>query len=82
MEAEVTLEYGSARVARAVADAVSADNLKAPSSMTVETVCDGTRVLTKIRFEGKLATFIATVDDLLFSVSTAEKALCVIEKLG
>lgn len=82
MEAEVTLEYGSARVAKAVADAVSADNLKAPSGMTVETACDGKRVFTKIRFEGKLATFIATVDDLLFSVSTAEKALCVMQKLG
>ena len=82
MEAEVTLEYGSARVAKAVADAVSADNLKAPSGMTVETVCDDKRVLTRIEFGGKLATFIATVDDLLFSVSTAEKALRVMEKLG
>ena len=81
MEAEVTLEYGSARVAKAVADAVSADNFKAPSGMAVETACNGKRVFTKIRFGGKLATFIATVDDLLFSVSTAEKALCVMEKL-
>ena len=82
MEAEVTLEYGSARVAKAVADAVSADNLKAPKGMAVETACNGKRVFTKIEFDGKLATFIATVDDLLFSVSTAEKALCVMEKLG
>jgi len=82
LEAEVTLEYGSARVAKAVADAVSADNLKAPSGMKVETACNGKRVFTKIEFDGKLATFIATVDDLLFSVSTAEKALCVMEKLG
>ncbi len=82
MEAEVTLEYGSARVAKAIADAVSADNLKAPSGMIVETACNGKKVFTKIEFEGKLATFIATVDDLLFSVSTAEKALCVMEKLG
>ena len=81
MEAEVTLEYGSARVAKAVADAVSADNFKAPSGMAVETACNGKRVFTKIEFDGKLATFIATVDDLLFSVSTAEKALCVMEKL-
>ena len=80
--AEVILEYDSARRARAVADAVSADNVKAPVGLSVRTVCTGKKVVTRVECEGKLITFIATLDDLLFSASSAEKALRVTEKLG
>jgi hypothetical protein len=34
-----------------------------------------------IQCEGKLATFTATIDDLLFSATTAEKALKAINKI-
>jgi hypothetical protein len=82
LEAEVILEYDRARWARAVADAVSADNVKAPAGLSVRTVCTGRKVVTHVECQGKLMTFIATLDDLLFSASSAEKALCVTEKLG
>ena len=81
MEAEVILEYNRARWARAVADAVSADNIKAPVGLSVRTVCAGRKVVTRVKCEVKLMTFIATLDDLLFSASSAEKALRVTEKL-
>lgn len=80
MEAQITLEYGDKRTADAVAKAVSPDNFKAPSSLSIVTVRKGKLVLTEVKTEGSFATFLATIDDLLFSVSTAEKALCLIKQ--
>lgn len=82
LRAEVILEYDSARWARAVADAVSADNAKAPVCLSVRTTCTGRKVVTLVECNGKFLTFIATLDDLLSSASSAEKALHVTEKLG
>ena len=42
---------------------------------------EGKRVVTVIECDGKLATFTATIDDLLFSASTAENALKAVKKL-
>ena len=80
MEATITLEYGDAKKADAIANAVSPDNFKAPAGLSIKTVRQGNRVLTDIETEGKLATFIATIDDLLFCVSTAEKTLRTVTK--
>jgi hypothetical protein len=81
LEAEVVLEYDQARWAKAVADAVSADNVKAPAGLIVKTVCTDKKVVTRVEWQGKLPTFIATLDDLLFSASAAEKTLRVTEGL-
>jgi tRNA threonylcarbamoyladenosine modification (KEOPS) complex Pcc1 subunit len=81
LEATVTLEYDDVRVAEAVAAAVSPDNYKTPAGMTVTTARRGNAVTTEIRAEGKIATFIATIDDLLFSVSTAEKTVKAVQRL-
>lgn len=71
------LEYDEARMAEAVANAVSPDNFKTPVDLTVKTMLKEKKVLTRIVCKEKLPTFIATVDDLLSCVSTAEKALLV-----
>jgi len=81
LEAEIALEYGDARLAEAVAKAVSPDNLKTPSGLAVKTSWHSTRVITRINYRGKLATFIATIDDLLFCASTAERVLQTARKL-
>ncbi|MGD0202538.1 MAG: KEOPS complex subunit Pcc1 [Candidatus Bathyarchaeia archaeon] len=81
MEAIVTLEYADAKIAKAVANAVSPDNFKTPIGLRVTTTRVDTKVVTKIECEGKLATFTATIDDLLFSASTAEKTLKTINKI-
>ena len=80
LEATVTLEYDDEETAEAVAAAVSPDNYKTPVGMVVATTRKGNVVMTEIRAEGKIATFVATIDDLLFCVSTAEKALRAVQR--
>ncbi len=67
-------------MAEAVAAAVSPDNQPTPEGLTVQTRQLGSQVITEICLNGKLATFIATIDDLLESASTAEKTLHVAKK--
>ena len=80
LEATITLEYEDERTAEAVAAAVSPDNYKTPVGLAVRTMCTKNTVVTKIITEGKMATFIATIDDLLSSVLTAEKTLKAVQK--
>ena len=75
MEATITLEYGDAKTAEAIANAVSPDNFKTPAGLFIKTFRSDSKVVTEIRAEEKIATFIATIDDLLFSASTAEKTI-------
>ena len=75
MEAEIILNYEEAEIAEAVAKAVSPDNFKTPRGLFIKTTWKKEKVLTKIECKRKLSTFIATIDDLLFCVSTAEKTL-------
>ena len=80
MEATITLEYRDAKTADAIANAVSPDNFKTPTGLCIKTASKGCYVLTEVKAEGKLSTFIATIDDLLFCVSTAEKTLRAVTK--
>jgi hypothetical protein len=80
LEAKITLEYADSKSAQAVARAVSPDNFKTPLGLTVKTLWENKKVVTEIVCNGKLATFTATIDDLLFSVSAAEKTLLVLNK--
>jgi cell fate regulator YaaT (PSP1 superfamily) len=81
LEATVSLEYADQKTAEAVAKAISPDNFKTPIDLHVKTVREEKKVITEIQCEGKLATFTATIDDLLFSASTAEKTLNTIRKM-
>jgi cell fate regulator YaaT (PSP1 superfamily) len=81
LEATITLEYADEKTAKAIAQAVSPDNFKTPIGLSVKTVRENNKVITRIQCEGKLATFTATIDDLLFSASTAEKTLLTINKI-
>jgi hypothetical protein len=81
LQATITLEYKDEKTAQAVAEAVSPDNFKTPVGLQVKTIRENKKVITEIDCDGKLATFTATVDDLLFSVSTAEKTLHTINKI-
>jgi hypothetical protein len=80
LEAIIILEYGDAKTAEAIANAVSPDNFKTPAGLFIRTFRRDNSVVTKIRAEEKLATFIATIDDLLFSASTAEKTLRIVKE--
>jgi tRNA threonylcarbamoyladenosine modification (KEOPS) complex Pcc1 subunit len=82
LEAEITIEYKDVKDAEAVAKAVSPDNLKMPSGLSVKTARKLNRVLTQIKCPEKLPTFIATIDDLLFCISVAEKTLVSIKNVN
>jgi tRNA threonylcarbamoyladenosine modification (KEOPS) complex Pcc1 subunit len=75
LEAEITLEYDNERIAQAIADAVSPDNSAAPPTLSAKTKTKKKTVITKIKCCQEFSTFIATIDDLLFSITTAEKTL-------
>ena len=80
MEAAIALEYRDRKTAEAIANAVSPDNYKTPTGLTIKTKREGNLVLTEVKTEGKLATFIATIDDLLFCVTTAEKTIIAVTR--
>lgn len=80
MEAEIRLSYQNEREAEAVAKAVSPDNVEVPSGLYIETVRNGSDVLTNVVCQTRLQTLIATIDDLLACVSVAEKTFTVAKK--
>lgn len=81
MQCEIILEYDDVETAKAIAKAVSPDNIETPKGLLIETTCEDRKVITKLNCEKSLPTFIATIDDLLFCVSTAEKTLQTTKKL-
>jgi len=66
LEATIKLEYGNPKTADTIANAVSPDNFKTPIGLTIKTERKSNNVFTEIQTEEKHATFIATIDDLLF----------------
>jgi tRNA threonylcarbamoyladenosine modification (KEOPS) complex Pcc1 subunit len=81
LEAEIILEYDDEKIAEAIARAVSPDNFKTPSGLSIKTTWEGKKVTTQVKCKRKLPTFIATIDDLLFCVSIAEKTLQTTKRL-
>jgi tRNA threonylcarbamoyladenosine modification (KEOPS) complex Pcc1 subunit len=75
LEAKIVLQYEDERFAEAICKAVSPDNFKTPKGLRIETSTEANQVVTHIRHKGKFATFIATIDDLLFSASVAERTV-------
>lgn len=78
-KATITLQYSNSRIAQAVSTAISPDNFKTPEGLLVRTVRNQKQVITSIKSDRKLPTLIATLDDLLFSASTAEKTIGIIK---
>lgn len=81
LETEIKLEYDDPKDAETVAKSVSPDNSKAPAGLSIETTYEGKEVVTYIKCEKGIHTAIATIDDLLFCVSTAEKILSTIKRI-
>ena len=80
MEAEIIIEYDRASMAKAVAEAVSPDNCKMPVGLRVETIRAKRKIVTLVECN-VFSTFLATVDDLLFSIATAERTLDCLDDL-
>jgi hypothetical protein len=81
LEAEITLKYDDPKIAVAITKAISPDNFKTPSGLSIKTIRKESKVITQIKCNGKLPTFIATIDDLLFCTSIAEKTLQTMKRI-
>jgi tRNA threonylcarbamoyladenosine modification (KEOPS) complex Pcc1 subunit len=79
LEAEISLSYKTDRQSKAVADAVSPDNVKIPEGLSIRTEKQGRNVLTHIKCGTSMLTFIATIDDLLAAVSVAERSISTVK---
>jgi len=77
LEAKITLSYKGSREAEAIAKAISPDNVKAPSGLTIKTTKRGPKVITLVECQRNFKSFIATIDDVLMAVRVAEKAISV-----
>jgi hypothetical protein len=75
LQAKIQLSYRDEKTAEAIAKAVSPDNFKTPEGLKISTIREKNEVVTEVECSGKLTTFTATIDDLLFSASTAEKTV-------
>jgi hypothetical protein len=82
LEAKIQLSYKDSKEAEAVAKAIAPDNVKVPRGLKVETRRRENAVLTRVICETSLQTFIATIDDLLESISVAENTFKVAKKYG
>lgn len=80
-EIKIVLQYNDYKVADAIVKAVSPDNFNHLSNLAIKTTRQENKVLTYINCCGKLSTFLATIDDLLFCVSITEKTLQITKKL-
>ena len=82
MEAEIILTYNEEREAKAVARAISPDNVETPLNLHVKTISSSKMVITYITYDGnRLKTFISTIDDLLSCVSVAERSFSAVKKV-
>ncbi len=81
LNAQIELSYSDEAVADAVFKAISPDNFKTPKDVRVNSIRKGTTVATTLEVESKVRTLIATIDDLLFCVSVAEKTVKTMDKL-
>ncbi|MFQ6129545.1 MAG: KEOPS complex subunit Pcc1 [Candidatus Hadarchaeaceae archaeon] len=75
MRANVVCAYKKREAAKAIAAAIQPDNLQAPKGVCVKTRVDIARVTTLVELDGRIETLLATLDDLLACVSTAEDVL-------
>jgi hypothetical protein len=82
LKAEIELEYQDVKTAEAISNAISPDNFKAPLGFLINTTCKENTLVTNITGAVKISTFISTIDDLLFCISTAESALKAVSEVS
>ena len=75
VEGRVEVEFRDDRLAEAVVRAVSPDNKPTPEGVTVEAWRSKRKLLGLVKCSRGVETFLSTLDDLLSSVQTAERAL-------
>lgn len=72
IRARAYIEWDYGENARAIAEAVEVDNLNLPENLNFKTLWEEGKVITKVKYSGEIESFIAAMDDLVFSVKIAE----------
>ncbi|MEN3035041.1 MAG: KEOPS complex subunit Pcc1 [Candidatus Methanosuratincola sp.] len=82
MRSEILIErvYESYEAAETVMRAVSPDNKGAPAGTEIEISASGGKLKVRIASSSDLQSFLRTVDDLLFCIQTAERAIASLGK--
>lgn len=75
LKARLEMKFPSRRYAEAIAKGISPDNRNAPTCLKVKTVAVGRNVITHIKCKGRYETFMATLDDILTCIQTAQRSL-------
>ncbi|MEN3015788.1 MAG: KEOPS complex subunit Pcc1 [Candidatus Methanosuratincola petrocarbonis] len=73
-------DYGSHETAETVMRAVSPDNKGAPAGTEIDVSASGGKLTVRIASSSDLQSFLRTVDDLLFCIQTAERAIASLGK--
>ncbi|MGQ4833491.1 MAG: KEOPS complex subunit Pcc1 [Candidatus Asgardarchaeia archaeon] len=73
-EAHIEIEYSDEKTARTIAKAVSPDNIET-ELIKVDSYAHENKLIIKIVCKKNVGSLLATIDDILFSIQTAEKAL-------
>ncbi len=73
MRARVSCLYKREITAKAIASSIEPDNRDSPKEVKIKTGKSGKKVETEIEMDGRIETLIATLEDLLSCISTAEK---------
>lgn len=75
MEAKVSCLYEDELISKAISQSVEPDNIDSPEGVSIKTYRDGGKVITEVELDDRIETLIATLEDLLSCVSTAEKVI-------
>jgi len=75
MRAKIVCAYENNSASRAIAAALSPDNIQVPKGIRVVTLARGRQVITEVEMDGRIETLLATLEDLLSCTSTAESVL-------
>jgi len=75
MKAKIAYAYENDSASRAIAAALSPDNIQVPKGIRVVTLARGKQVITEVEMDGRIETLLATLEDLLSCTSTAESVL-------
>lgn len=75
MKAKIVCTYESGSTSKAIAAALRPDNIQVPRGIRVVTLARGGQVITEVEMDGRIETFLATLEDLLSCTSTAESVL-------
>ncbi len=72
--AKIVIEYQDEKTAQTIAKAISPDNI-ATDLISIENYTEKNKLVITVQCKKSVGSLLATLDDILFSIQTAEKTL-------